>query len=56
LKLLQDYPLPIGCSETISAPHMHATALEVLESKLQPGNSILDVGSVRCLLFAKETS
>jgi hypothetical protein len=45
--VLQDRPLPNGPTETISAPHMHAAALELLSSKLQPGNRVLDVGSVR---------
>lgn len=31
---------------------MHATALEVLHTQLQPGHSVLDVGSVRFLLHA----
>jgi len=30
---------------TISAPHMHAMALELLESRIQPSSKILDVGS-----------
>ncbi len=41
----QDMPLPIGHSQTISAPHMHATALELLADRLQPGANVLDVGS-----------
>ena len=40
-----DNPLPIGWGVTISAPHMHARALEELEAKLQPGSVALDVGS-----------
>lgn len=40
-----DQPLPIGYSQTISAPHMHATALEILEHNLRPGAKVLDVGS-----------
>ncbi|EPY53086.1 protein-L-isoaspartate O-methyltransferase Pcm2 [Schizosaccharomyces cryophilus OY26] len=40
-----DSPQSIGYSATISAPHMHGTALEQLESKLQPGARVLDVGS-----------
>ena len=43
---MQDRPLPNGRSETISAPHMHAIALDLLAEKLQPGANILDVGSV----------
>lgn len=43
--LPQDYPLPLGHRQTISAPHMHAIALELLEPHLQPGNRALDVGS-----------
>ncbi|CEM18497.1 unnamed protein product [Vitrella brassicaformis CCMP3155] len=41
----QDSPQPIGWGATISAPHMHAAALEYLSDQLQPGNSALDVGS-----------
>jgi protein-L-isoaspartate(D-aspartate) O-methyltransferase len=40
-----DSPQPIGHGATISAPHMHAEALERLVDKLQPGMSALDVGS-----------
>jgi len=40
----EDRPLPIGHDVTISAPHMHAAALEILEPVLQPGASVLDVG------------
>lgn len=46
-RMLQDRPLPNGPTETISAPHMHAHALQLLSDKLQPGNRVLDVGSVR---------
>ena len=38
-------PVPIGNQQTISAPHMHATALELLVENLQPGCNVLDVGS-----------
>ncbi len=31
----QDMPLPIGHSKTISAPHMHATALEIYRNGLE---------------------
>ncbi|GLC38913.1 hypothetical protein PLESTB_000460900 [Pleodorina starrii] len=41
----EDQPLPIGYGQTISAPHMHATALELLSAQLQPGARVLDVGS-----------
>ena len=41
----QDNPQPIGWGITISAPHMHARALEELADKLQPGCRVLDVGS-----------
>lgn len=41
----QDTPLPIGYGETISAPHMHATCLELLRGHLRPGARVLDVGS-----------
>ncbi|GAB4860585.1 Protein-L-isoaspartate O-methyltransferase 2 [Ancistrocladus abbreviatus] len=40
-----DSPMPIGYNATISAPHMHATCLELLEQNLQPGMHTLDVGS-----------
>ncbi|KAL1207256.1 Protein-L-isoaspartate O-methyltransferase 2 [Cardamine amara subsp. amara] len=40
-----DTPMPIGYNATISAPHMHATCLQLLEDKLQPGMRALDVGS-----------
>ncbi|KAL1213790.1 Protein-L-isoaspartate O-methyltransferase 2 [Cardamine amara subsp. amara] len=35
----------VGYNATISAPHMHATCLQLLEDKLQPGMRALDVGS-----------
>lgn len=41
----QDAPQPILHGATISAPHMHAHALEVLAAHLQPGMRALDVGS-----------
>lgn len=42
----QDEPLPIGHHQTISAPHMHATALSVLSDHIRkPGSKVLDVGS-----------
>jgi len=40
----QDSPQPIGFEATISAPHMHAHALEYLLPTLKPGASVLDVG------------
>ncbi|TVU15549.1 hypothetical protein EJB05_39074, partial [Eragrostis curvula] len=40
-----DTPMPIGYNATISAPHMHATCLELLKDHLQPGIHALDVGS-----------
>ncbi|GAV83968.1 PCMT domain-containing protein [Cephalotus follicularis] len=40
-----DSPMAIGYNATISAPHMHATCLQLLESNLQPGMRALDVGS-----------
>jgi len=40
-----DSPMPIGFNATISAPHMHATCLELLKDHLQPGMHALDVGS-----------
>ncbi|KAA0192839.1 L-isoaspartyl protein carboxyl methyltransferase, partial [Fasciolopsis buskii] len=41
----EDRPLSIGFSATISAPHMHAHALEALCDHLKPGAHVLDVGS-----------
>lgn len=41
----EDAPQTIGSGATISAPHMHAYALESLHSKLVPGAKVLDVGS-----------
>ncbi|KAI6237642.1 Protein-L-isoaspartate(D-aspartate) O-methyltransferase [Aphelenchoides besseyi] len=40
----QDSPQQIGYNATISAPHMHATALEVLVDIIKPNSRILDVG------------
>ncbi|XP_020260283.1 protein-L-isoaspartate O-methyltransferase-like isoform X2 [Asparagus officinalis] len=40
-----DSPMAIGFSATISAPHMHAACLELLEDHLKPGMHALDVGS-----------
>ena len=40
-----DAPQAIGYGVTISAPHMHAYALELLEDKLVEGSRALDVGS-----------
>ncbi|XP_073007265.1 protein-L-isoaspartate O-methyltransferase-like isoform X4 [Typha latifolia] len=40
-----DSPMSIGYNATISAPHMHATCLELLKDNLQPGMRALDVGS-----------
>lgn len=47
-----DAPSPIGYNATISAPHMHAFALEALESLLEPGAVILDIGSGSGYLIA----
>jgi len=44
-KAYQDSPLPLMDKQTISAPHMHARAIEYLERVLKPGKSILDIGS-----------
>lgn len=48
----QDAPQSIGFEVTISAPHMHAFALELLEGHLKPGARVLDVGSVSGYLTA----
>ena len=45
----QDSPQPIGFGVTISAPHMHAHALEILKNNMKEGNKVLDVGSGRSL-------
>ncbi|KAA8492382.1 Protein-L-isoaspartate(D-aspartate) O-methyltransferase [Porphyridium purpureum] len=39
-----DAPQPVGYNATISAPHMHASCLELLVEQLQPGKRALDVG------------
>ena len=44
-----DAPQPIGFEATISAPHMHAMALEQLKVELVPGSRALDVGAFRAL-------
>ncbi|KAF9165725.1 hypothetical protein DFQ26_009484 [Actinomortierella ambigua] len=41
----EDAPQTIGYGATISAPHMHAAALEALLSCLDKGAKVLDVGS-----------
>lgn len=40
-----DSPQSIGYAVTISAPHMHAHALEILSNHLKEGSKALDVGS-----------
>ena len=40
-----DKPSQLFSGQTISAPHMHAKAIEYLEPVLKPGASILDIGS-----------
>ncbi|XP_057474870.1 protein-L-isoaspartate O-methyltransferase 1-like isoform X1 [Actinidia eriantha] len=40
-----DSPMQIGYNATISAPHMHAACLQLLEENLKPGMQALDVGS-----------
>ena len=40
-----DNPQYIDCNATISAPHMHAYALEYLSNYLTPSCHVLDVGS-----------
>lgn len=40
-----DAPQSIGSAATISAPHMHAYALELMRDHLRPGARCLDVGS-----------
>ncbi|CAB3399040.1 unnamed protein product [Caenorhabditis bovis] len=40
----EDRPQSIGYNATISAPHMHAAALEFLNDHLKEGAKVLDVG------------
>lgn len=40
-----DSPQYLGYNATISAPHMHAYALEYLSSYISSGDKVLDVGS-----------
>lgn len=40
-----DSPYPLPCAATISAPHMHAMALQLLNDYLSPKSSALDVGA-----------
>ncbi|EGD73028.1 pcmt1 protein [Salpingoeca rosetta] len=40
----EDAPQYIGYNSTISAPHMHAYALECLHDRLKPGARVLDIG------------
>ena len=49
-RLMTNRPLPIGHGQTISAPHVHALALEIARETLSRGQTtadawILDVGS-----------
>ena len=41
----QDCPQRITTAATISAPHMHAHAVHTLKEHLQPGMTVLDVGT-----------
>jgi len=44
----QDSPAGIGCNQTISAPHMHATCMELCKEYIEKGGDekrVLDVGS-----------
>jgi protein-L-isoaspartate(D-aspartate) O-methyltransferase len=56
----EDAPQPIGWEQTISAPHMHAMALELLEPVLRgPSPRVLDVGSgsgYLCACFQRLTA
>ncbi|CAO1325852.1 unnamed protein product [Diamesa hyperborea] len=40
-----DRPYGIGYQATISAPHMHAYAMEILQDHLKPDSRVLDVGA-----------
>ncbi|XP_058126047.1 protein-L-isoaspartate(D-aspartate) O-methyltransferase-like [Anopheles coustani] len=44
-KAYLDSPQLIGYGATISAPHMHAYAMELLRLNLTPNSKVLDVGS-----------
>lgn len=48
----KDSPQLLVCNATISAPHMHAMALELLADRLRVGASALDVGSGSGVLCA----
>uniref|UniRef100_A0A5K3FRQ9 Protein-L-isoaspartate O-methyltransferase n=2 Tax=Mesocestoides corti TaxID=53468 RepID=A0A5K3FRQ9_MESCO len=48
----EDRPQSIGYGATISAPHMHAYSLSILEPNLKPGGRALDVGSGSGILTA----
>jgi protein-L-isoaspartate(D-aspartate) O-methyltransferase len=41
----QDRPHSIGYGATISAPHMHYFALDLLSKHLKPDSKVLDVGA-----------
>lgn len=45
----EDRPLPLGHDVTISAPHMHGTAIELLLPNIKDGAVVLDVGVGRCV-------
>ena len=45
VRAYEDAPQGIGHAQTISAPHMHAHALELVADLLEPGAKVLDVGS-----------
>lgn len=45
-------PFPVTPGATITAPHMHAAAVESLSPFLRPGSSVLDVGSGSGFLLA----
>ena len=42
--MLIDRPNKLILNQTISAPHIHAKALEILKEKCIPGNRVLDIG------------
>eukprot|EP01126_Amoeba_proteus_P058867 TRINITY_DN7647_c0_g1_i6.p1 TRINITY_DN7647_c0_g1~~TRINITY_DN7647_c0_g1_i6.p1 ORF type:complete len:125 (-),score=21.78 TRINITY_DN7647_c0_g1_i6:597-971(-) len=47
-----DCPQDIGYFQTISAPHMHAHSLELLNNHLKSGAKVLDVGCGSGILSA----
>lgn len=47
----RDSPQPIGYNATISAPHMHATCVELLVHHLTPGSKVAQPANLISHLF-----